>query len=465
MMLTSCHEVPSSWLAVDAVPVRQPCLLRSEIRSKRRAMTPLFCTLDSEGIADLIRKARTFVCFAGPGIQLAPAQAIVDAAKRLGPEMITVALDCEERTMRMGFGDIEAVKALMSAGVAIYNRPRLRTALVAVDNEGFLYTPTALYLEAEPTGQSAPNAMRLSKEQLREALARLSPAAKTIATAQAKTEEERQRIASLPLEIGGEQVSRSYLDATERRLKEAPPVQFDVARQVRVFSSYMQYVELKLTGAAIQRRRITIPSSIQRLGIGKDLEGRLRTTFDLLEKDDKLSSKELENELNSIRQSFTPSLGKTHGRVVLKSAKPQLEKRLSQFREKLENHQENVKQNLQTKLEASRKQIVDYYLPTVKATPPDALLGQLLNDESLEEKAQAWLDNELRKAFPTVESLIEKMELDVQYKDVTFETLNRDDFLDAVKKVFPLVDWDKAYKELLAAGQAEQQTAANSPPA
>src|SRR5690606_23650002 len=139
--------------------------------------------------------------FAGPGIQLAPAQAIVDAAKRLGPEMITVALDCEERTMRMGFGDIKAVKALMSAGVAIYNRPRLRTALVAVDNEGFLYTPTALSLEAEPTGQSAPNAMHLSKEQLREALASLSPAAKTIATAQAKTEEERQRIASLPLEI------------------------------------------------------------------------------------------------------------------------------------------------------------------------------------------------------------------------------------------------------------------------
>jgi hypothetical protein len=30
--------------------------------------------------------------------------------------------------------------------------------------------------------------------------------------------------------------------------------------------------------------------------------------------------------------------------------------------------------------------------------------------------------------------------------------LNREDFLDAVKEVFPRIDWDKAYKEFRAAG-------------
>jgi hypothetical protein len=33
------------------------------------------------------------------------------------------------------------------------------------------------------------------------------------------------------------------------------PVRFDIARQVRVFNAYLQYVELKLTGAAIQSWR------------------------------------------------------------------------------------------------------------------------------------------------------------------------------------------------------------------
>jgi len=55
--------------------------------------------------------------------------------------------------------------------------------------------------------------------------------------------------------------------------------------------------------------------------------------------------------------------------------------------------------------------------------------------------------------FPKAEALIQKMQLDVRYKDVTFETLNREDFLDAVKEVFPRIDWDKAYKEFRAAGE------------
>ena len=45
------------------------------------------------------------------------------------------------------------------------------------------------------------------------------------------------------------------------------------------------------------------------------------------------------------------------------------------------------------------------------------------------------------------------MKLGERYKDVTFETLNRKDFLESVKAAFPNVDWDKAYNEFLAAGE------------
>jgi hypothetical protein len=140
-------------------------------------------------------------------------------------------------------------------------------------------------------------------------------------------------------------------------------VRFDIARQVRVFIAYLQYVELKLSGAAIQRHRLAIPSSIQKLGGSKDLEGRLRTTFDLIERGGKLSSKALEDALNEIRK-ITPSLGKDHGRVVLKAAKPHLEKRLAQFRDELKAHQRKVEKELQGHLDESRKLIVDYFLPS-----------------------------------------------------------------------------------------------------
>lgn len=414
-------------------------------------MAQLFCHIDSQGIADLIRSAQRFVCYAGPGVQKAPAQAMTEVATRIGAEMITVALDFDERVIRMGFGDIEAVKALRSAGILVNDAPGMRTALVIVDDEGYLFTPTALYLEAESQSRQAANAMRLSMEQLREALARLSPAAKAIAIAQAQSEQERERIAALPVDVGSDLVTEEKFDQVENSLNEAPPVQFDLARQVRVFNAYLQYVDLKLSGAAIQRHRFAIPPNILKLGGSKDLEGRLRTTFDLIERDDKLSSKKLEDDLNEIRKNLTPSLGKDHGRVVLKSAKPLLEKRLETFKANLEEHQKKVAAELQGELDRSRKQIVDYYVQRVIENPPDAMLGQLL--EPTEEGARLWLDAELNRVFPDAEALILKMQLDVRYKDVTFETLDSDDFLSLLEQAFPLVNWDKAYSEFRAAGE------------
>lgn len=130
-------------------------------------MEPLFSTLDSDGIAQLIRVARQSVCYAGPGIQIEPAMAMTQVAHRIGPEMITVSVDFNERVMRMGYGAIAAVKCLRDANIDVSNVPGLRTALVIVDGQGFIFTPTALYLEAEPHGNVAPNAMRLSPSKWR----------------------------------------------------------------------------------------------------------------------------------------------------------------------------------------------------------------------------------------------------------------------------------------------------------
>lgn len=414
----------------------------------------LFRSLDSAAIASDIRKAQHSVCYAAPGIQQEPAKAMAELAQRLGPELITVCLDFDERVMRMGFGDLAAVNTLRDAGIIVSSTPGLRTGLVIVDHDGYIFTPTALYLEADQRPTEAPNAMRLSRDQVTEALARLSPAAKAIAIALAKTDEERDRIRKQAVEVPSTRVADEAFAEVGRRLEVAPPVRFDIARQVRVFSAYLQYVELKLTGAAIHRHRLAIPASIQKLGGSKDLEGRLRTTFDLIEKGDKLSSTSLEDALNEIRKNFTPSLGKDHGRVVLKAAKPHLEERLSKFRDELKAHQEKVEKELQSQLDESRKQIVEYFVPRVVADPPDAMRGQFLKFE--EPEARVWLDGELDRVFPKAEALIQKMQLDVRYKDVTFETLNRRDFLDAIKEAFSRIDWDKAYKEFRAAGEERQ---------
>ena len=92
-----------------------------------------------------------------------------------------------------------------------------------------------------------------------------------------------------------------------------------------------------------------------------------------------------------------------------------------------------------------------------KANPPDALLGSLLNPDADETAIRSWIDFEIGKVFPTAKVLIQKMTLDDRYKDVTFETLNRPDFLASVKQAFPRVDWDKAYNEFKAVGERGPQ--------
>jgi hypothetical protein len=384
---------------------------------------------------------------------------MVETAGRLGNEMLTVSLDFDERVIRMGYGDIGAVTLLLDAGISINSSPGLRTALVVVDAEGYVFTPTALYLEAEPTEGAVSNSMRMSGEQVAQALARLSPAAKTIAVAQAKTPEAKHQVEAVTVDVVSAPITVAKLAEVKASLKEVPPVRFDLARQVRVFEPYLQYVELSLSGAAIQRHRMAIPLSIQKIGGSKDLESRLRTTFELIEKGSKLSSKPLEDALNEIRKNFTPSLGKDHGRVVLKAAKPHLLARLTEFRTKLEAHQKAVEAELQKHLDTSREQVVAYYHPRVIEAKPDALLGQSLNGEISAAAASQWLNSELEKVFPSAETLIQEMKLDERYKDVTFEKLNRDDFLESVKYAFPNVDWDKAYSEFKAAGQSEQKEA------
>jgi hypothetical protein len=86
---------------------------------------PLFRSLDSAEIAELVRGAQHSVCYAAPGIQNEPTNAMVEVARRIGPDLVTICLDFDERVMRMGFGEIAAVKTLRDASIVVNSTPGL----------------------------------------------------------------------------------------------------------------------------------------------------------------------------------------------------------------------------------------------------------------------------------------------------------------------------------------------------
>lgn len=341
----------------------------------------------------------------------------------------------------MGYGSLNAVEALRDAGIKPFHSPGFRSAILIVDEEGWSYTPTARYLEAEPQSDETPNAIRLNQEQATALLLRISP------TAHAEVSSETE----VTLEIGCEAVDEDQYRELRRSIEAAPPVDFDVARQVRVFEPYLQYIELSLSGAAVQRHRVRIPVALQNLGSSRDLEGKLKTTFDLIEKGSSLSSEKLDQDLRKIRDDFTRSMGKKHGRVILKSVKPLFQERLKELRQALEAHQKKVSQDLQANLDRSREQVIDHYLPLVKSNPPDSLIASVI---ALDEASiRRWIDGQLQRIFPQAEDLIGKMVLEDHYKDVTFETLNEPEFFEQLEKAYSEIDWRKPYRDFLAAGE------------
>lgn len=416
--------------------------------------SPLFTALSARTIAGFIQSAHYRVCYAAPGIHAQPAEALV-AVKARNPEIqVTISLDFDEHTLRMGYGSLEAVLLLRNAGILPTHSPGFRSAVIIVDDDGWVFTPTALYLEAEPQSAETANAIRLTQDQVREVLLRLSPLARQEAIATSASPAEAAQIEAVALEVGELPLGDAQFAQVRQAIETAPPAKFDVARQVRVFEPYLQYVELSLTGAAIERKRVRIPDSLQSLGASKELEGKLKTTLDLIERGSELSAKAIETELNEIRHTLTRSLGKEHGRVILKSAKPRLLERLGQLRQKLEKHQEKVKAELQAKLDDSQKQVVAHYVRQTGGNAPDALVGAMTNVSP--ERVAAWIEAELTKVFPTAEDIVGRMTLSDRYKDVTFETLNHQDFLGSVKAAYPDIDWDKPFKDFKAAGEATE---------
>jgi len=412
---------------------------------------PLFSALSSRRIAQLIRRCSKRVCYAAPGIQDEPAAALVALKAQLLPVSITVSLDFDERTLRMGYGSLAAVESLRNVGIKPSNSPGFRSAVLIVDDTGWVFTPSALYLEAESQSDETPNAIRLTSEQVKEILLRLCPDARKEALAAAASPEETAKIKAIPLEVSEQPLGNLHFEQVKQAINTAPPVKFDVVRQVRVFEPYLQYVEVKLTGAAIQKNKVALPKTLQQLGAGDELKERLRTTFDLIEKGSALSSKEVDDKVNELRKTFTPSLGERLGRVMLKHRRPLFDQRVDTLKTELADFQAKVKKDLQAKLNESRDLVVAYFLKIVLQNPPDILLARI--SELNEGTARRWLERELSDAFPMADDLIKEMKLEVQFKDVTWETLNDADFAQAIRKAFEDVDWDRPFRDFRAAGE------------
>ena len=309
--------------------------------------------------------------------------------------------------------------------------------MLIVDDQGWVFTPVPLSVEGDVQSSETPNAILLTRGQVREVLRALC----------VDTDNQGQLFPPEP-EVGGAPLTEGEIRSVEKSLEAAPPVPFDLQRQVRVFQPYIQYVELSLEGASIRRQTVTLPPYLARLSKSERVQERLRTTYSLIGEKSKLDDKPLHDELNKIRKDFTHTIPALSGNVMLRNKRTLIDQRVKTLQEKVDAYKKLVQTKLEAELVRSRKELNRALVPLVVRNPPAELLKGCMGEKPTRNEVERWLEHELQEAFPKVTAVLKSIELKVVYKDVTFEGLNLPELQPQLERAFPAIDWTKPFAEV-----------------
>lgn len=226
-----------------------------------------------------------------------------------------------------------------------------------------------------------------------------------------------------------------------------PPQKFDLARRLRVYHSYVQFVELKLIGCNIERHTITIPPKLLNLTKKQEDQERLKATYRLLGEKSKISGKVIDEKVNNIRKKYVRSLGPRFGSVILRQKKDEFLNEVNAARKELEKFRKQAEKKLRDEFDKCKKELIKILMPGVVKNPPDDLIGSIITSKPTIAQANQYLESVLETVIPSAETFIKDMQLQCDFKDITYEMLKDYEFLESLKKAYPLINWPKPFEE------------------
>ncbi len=395
---------------------------------------PSVTNVDESKLVTLIEAAKRRVVFLAPGVSVAVARALEKAWDRLKGATVRVIVDVDPEGCRLGYGTIEGLKILQQAAAkvqtAVCCQPGVRIGLIIADDSTFIFTPTPLLIEAGSRQPDHPNAIRLQAlpyEVVKDMGLGENP--------------EKERI------IGRDAIHSTDIESMAADLANNPPVKFDLARRVRVFTSRFQFVEFEMTGCYISRKKVPIPSSLVGLAKERDVQSQFHAHFNLVntaklevKAGNKMISEEiLRRRKQEITKNFLISL-KSYGSVVLRANKEKFMEAVNGLEADIKTFQEGISEDLHTYMDKNAKALVRALLPAVKQNPPDAYTK--VHGPSISEgQIRQLLETDIKKAFGQTSDLIEEMKVSLVFKDLAYESLVDKEFLEIAREAMPNVEF------------------------
>jgi hypothetical protein len=241
-------------------------------------------------INDLIKSGSQRIFLSMPGLFLETVKVVIDKFQS-GFKNIKVIINCSEKIIRQGYGEIEAVQKLRDAGVPVFDQSDNLVSFIIVDDTGyFLFPQSRIFLEESHNVRNAIEMDPFSMEQLIGIFFPPEPGEQKqfedkLSNALILSSQRINKIDDILGEAKNLHVSPledKKFNPVREAIEKNPPMHPDLKRELEYYTTYLLWIEMKFKGANISKKTITIPKHVLPIN-SEDLRKRLSSQLKLFE--------------------------------------------------------------------------------------------------------------------------------------------------------------------------------------
>lgn len=398
--------------------------------------------------AELITQARNRILVYAPGLSSMEIAALQEAKRALSPENIHIYLDVSVNSFQAGFWHGQPAEAISDfiGELIVHNASSVRLGLLIVDELALIFTPPLPRIEAEPAGEEA-NAVQLSTE-MTELLWRsiilhadsMEKGEATLSGTNGHEPIEQIRIPDRPA------VDKKTLDLIAEKQKYVPPLQPDQERLLTSLRNQLKLVRLQVEGHKLQSRTLALPDEIIEI-LGSDsrqvneyLRASWRIFTERADKDMQELQTRLHQQVTALRKTYLKPLGHFGGGLLTKQM-PDFQRELSALQGTLDEIRAYIHEKVPAYLSESREQLVRLMLERAasRKNPLPQPQLDLFASDTLENSQRRAAERLVDKVdWPTVDELVDDVQLQWSIDDITQDHLSQPAFIRAVEKAYQI---------------------------
>lgn len=410
--------------------------------------TQYFRSLTQHELIDIVKATQKNLFLCLPAIHEELAEAIIHLAESNSHNVmqidIQLIIDFDSQTFRQGYGDFRSIENLIKRNIPIQSLPDNRISFIISDGTGYY-----LFIESRsliPADKKTINAIRIDPV----SLVRLKKFFFGLVTKIDFEDELTNAIIdeSIQLEKANDLLSSqiapvipilgSKLKDVAEDLQQNPPLNPDYKRIVEFYSNKFQYVKLKFEGSKLQYKKIEIPTKALPIA-DATLKKRLEAKLNLFDKQDYevvfAPLMAIKEDVEELRGRYLTKVKSREESLLNKLQKQNFESEVTLLKAKLSATQQQLMTGIAKLINGTKNNLLDELIDFFKENPKTLFAGypNLWQDDPdyldvyAETKAHEII---YRIKWPDAHFLVNEFNLEVQYSDITFESLKNQQFIE-----------------------------------